>query len=321
MRSLLFPLILAGGVLVGLVVLQTSWAIGRLALRQVREALLGAQGLSRRPYPSRLRRCVALLDSDQPPTLVEAMHRCQLLPKEFVATASAAEASGPETLAAYFTVLAQPSAPSRILTALTPYIGVLLVTGVLVTFQMIYIIPKMEYVARDLGIHLDPLLKSLVMLSRNLPWYLLAWLPTPVGMIAIALCLSVVIGWRRRWGNRSALAQVVMERITAQATERDIAHLVAKARPRHAQSVLAAGEQGDFSGISAACGFAASNPAQLAVALANWQRRRERLLGVLAMAARILTPVIVAIPVAFLCVGFHRTLLNILFRLLGEELQ
>ena len=121
-------------------------------------------------------------------------------------------------------------------------------------------------------------------------------------VLAVAILLATIagrLGWGLAAGGWARLARglVLRRLLAARSDETTIAQAIADLAPRRRARLAAAAHQGDLPGVLAAAGWPVDSPAALDRALADDCARRDRRRLRLTLLARLLLPVLVAVPV------------------------
>lgn len=318
-------------------VLQASWALARLAMFGIPAslmarwlvpladaiqaghapdiALLGARSAVRWPYSWRLQRCVRLLHGDAPLPLIDALAAAKLLPRACVPLAHAASDQGPQGLARFLAEVAQVggTAATGFRRNATPYLATLALFVLVCTFFSFAILPKFQQIFRDLGI---PMTHGLVVVDsiRGL-FYASLWLLSPVGMALVAIIAGISMHGLWRLRRRRLLGGVLLQGTTAGWDDTRLAHLVTQARPSQATLLSQAGSHGDLPAIMRAAGWSARDPRHLAELLQRHDQRALRRRAWSATVVRLILPILIGIPVGYLCYAIHATLVSVLVRI------
>ncbi|MBA2481824.1 MAG: hypothetical protein H0V44_14260 [Planctomycetes bacterium] len=327
-------------VLASVVVLQLTWALVRwlilpgptraavetlaarlgLAVRcgePLQDALLSLQPLLPWPAPWRLRRVARGLTDGSGIGAVEQLVQERLLPKDLRAGGMAAEAAGADTLASWFDGLSGRPHHQE-----TPTYGIravacaLLSLGV-IQFLLIFIAPKFEQIARELGLSPTGAFAGFIALGR---WYhahqVVAWV-----CLALAVWLGIIV-WRRCvWWGRSRLDRgtVILAATAAGVDEMTISRHLGGSLAAGSQlgaRLAAAGAAGDFAGLCRASGWSAADSASLAAAIDRARWRRHHLARVAVLVASVALPLLVAVPVWWFSAGIFGMLVDMMTILL-----
>jgi hypothetical protein len=319
----LLPVLVVSGVALGTVISwQAQWAVARLLFvrrpfpgdvrayapviaaalrgeshgdgRGVRDALFALQPLMRWPYSWRLRD--AAVDLREGASLIETLDRHRLLPRECVEVGRAAERSGARALGDWFASLAgpEPEARPQPVYGWSALPSAVLIVAV-IRFFIAFIVPKFEMIFRDLGLELGRGMETTIAVARFLAhWETLWWIALFVlSLVAMRL-------WSLAWWaplRRIQRGELLLAGTAAGKDEPTLAEELAASFARPPSALRRAGADGDFPGLCRACGLSASTPSELAVAVMRARERRLRLVARLRLAAAVLAPLILAVPV------------------------
>jgi hypothetical protein len=251
------------------------------------------------PHTWRARSAAAALAADPAAGIIATLASHRLLPSALATSGSAAERLGQPALVRWASALAAlPNWAETLFKPLALYAGLAVLVVVLVAFVEVFIIPKFEWLARDLGTRLDG---RLVWLTELAAMDVLAWMCIPL----IAVLIGLVCAWRWRRMRRVLAAETILAGTASGASEGEIAGSLA------GDAVSVAGAAGDFSALAAAAGWpGVADPTDLAVQMeATAERSRRQRVGV-RIVLQIALPLILAMPVWLLATGIFATLVN-----------
>ena len=274
----------------------TRWIAHALAeaLRQGRdpgEALrTAAIGL---PVPWSLAACDVAEGLQIGETLPEALLRRGLLRRDAARLGSAALRLGGTAPQRWLDDLATPPpGHQRLRDGFAPVAASALIALGILSFIGIFIIPKFEQICRDLSVAPSPTLIVIAEIVGS-PWSKLS-----LALLALAgLWLAVAWGWRGM--RRRSAAGLIASATAAGASEREIAGALGVA-------------DGSLAGICRACGWHADDRDGLLRAMAADAEASERRAAVIATAARIALPLLLAVPVWLLADAVFGTLVRLL---------
>lgn len=316
-------LILCGSTLLGLVLCQAALAFLRLFLptvptavagtvartissclgrgRDPASALAGAAPRLRWPYSWRAAAAARDLVADPAAGIVATLGRRRLLPSQLVASGQAAERLGRPALLRWAESLAvRPGWTEAVFRPLVLYGGVAVLLVAMGVFITVFILPKMEQIAKDLGVVLD----------GRIAW--LGRLPDRDGLLLIGIPLILALftalaAWRWRRLRRMQAAEVVLAGVASGASEGEIAAAFTSG------GASSAGDAGDFPAVAAAAGWpGATDPTDLATRLAEAEERGRRQRTWFGLGLQIVVPIVLAIPVWLMVSGLFAWLISIL---------
>lgn len=226
-------------------------------------------------------------------TLPDALLRRGLVRRDAARLGSAAlRLGGGAPLRWLEDLAATPPGHRRLRDGLAPVAASALIALGLIGFIGMFIAPKFEQICRDLAVPPSPTLLAVASVACS-PWSRLAIL-----LLALAgLWLAAMWGWRGL--RRRGAAGLIATATAAGASEGDIARALGV-------------PDGDLAGICRACGWRADDRDGLLRAMAADAAAGERRAAFLATAARIVLPLLLAVPVWLLADGVFGTLVRLL---------
>lgn len=229
-------------------------------------------------------------------TLPDALLRRSLVRRDAARIGSAALRLGGGAPQRWLDDLATlPPGHQRLRDGLAPVAASALIALGILGFIGIFIVPQFEQICRDLAVAPSPTLIAIATISGS-PWSKLALV-----LLALAgLWLAVAWGWRGL--HRRSAAGLIASATAAGASEGEIASALGVA-------------DGSLAGICRACGWRADDRDGLLRAMAADTEAGERRAAVLATAARIVLPLLLAVPVWLLADAIFGTLVRLLVAL------
>jgi len=260
-------------------------------------AIAAAAPRLRWPFSWRARAAAERLAEDPLAGLVWTLSRQRLVPPALLASGEAAERLGGAALLRWADGLAvRPGWTETLLRPMAPYLGVVLLMAGVISFIQIFITPKFEQIARDLGASVDPRLLLLPQ-SEALPWLILP---------ALILAGALFGRWHWRRMCAQAAAETILAGTASGASEGEIGEAF------DGSGIRAAGHAGDFAGlVQHATGWRGiADPARLSAALDAHIARQRRHDSCLHLALQFAVPLVVAVPVWLLATGIFATLIQ-----------
>ena len=231
-------------------------------------------------------------------TLPEALQRRGLLRRDVARLGSAALRLGDGSPLRWLDDLAtQPPGHQRLRDSLAPVAACVPIAIGCYAFFIIFIVPKFEQICRDLAVAPAPSLIAVAAIGAS-PWNQVILWPLVLG----GLWLVVAWGWRGQ--RRRSAAGLIASATAAGASEAEIAGALGVA-------------DGSLEGICRACGWRAADRDGLLRAMAVEAEAAERRAALLATAARIALPLLLAVPVWLLADAVFGTLVNMLVAIEG----
>ena len=239
------------------------------------------------PWPWRLGRAADHLEAGMLPA--EVLATSSLLPSGLRAQAAQALHQGPGAFAQWCTAIADREQANPLAVRQQAF---LLAEGAAVVgmlwFLSTFILPKFEWILRDLGLPAPPLLAAF---NSLLPYAI----PLLVAAVAAAMTIwSLVLAMRWRRRRRQAAARLLLAGSLARLPE------------------AALGAAGGFSELCASAGWQATDPADLARRLAVEERSEAMRNAWLPSLVAAFAPVIAAIPIGLVVIGIMQLLLSLL---------
>ncbi|MDA3963287.1 MAG: hypothetical protein PF961_21080 [Planctomycetota bacterium] len=262
-------------------------------------------------YRQRLRRAAEALETGD--TLSDVVMLQRLLPPDLARGFQAAEDLGPEALRQWCVELAEDLESHTDGPPMQAYVVPVLVVLTAVTgFVCVFIVPKFEKIFDEFGIRLGWVTEQLLWAVRvfGIP-----------ALIAVPV-LALVIGnwsWLAHYCmpslRRLYRGRLLVHGAHAGCSEKVLATCLAASFARPPSGLLAAGENGDFPAVAAACGWRAADAAALTSQIDRAVMRRRWRQLCLDSALRLGLPVILGIPVLFVCYGLFHPLVLIVTKL------
>lgn len=270
------------------------------------DALVAMTWQANMPWCWRLARAGRSMSGGSTICLADALAAERLLPRDVAAIGRVAYSLGPVAEERWLADLAADGGEPR----MAPLIGYALATAAIVaaivSFIAVFILPKWEAIMRDLSVPVD---QSMQLSESGL-----------VGLgIAVLLGILFVAAWAWWWWRWRTVRHAVVGGLLAAATaagaaEAEIAAALAPRLPSAgARRVEAAGAAGDWPGLCAAVGWRVKNHEDLNRALAAFERRRAWMATMVAACARIMVPLILAVPVFAVVHMIFGNLMRILY--------
>ena len=239
------------------------------------------------PWPWRLGRAADHVAAGMLPA--EVLATSGLLPAGLRAQAAQALHQGPGAFAQWCAAIADRERANPLAVRQQAF---LMAEGAAVVamlwFLSTFILPKFEWIMRDLGLPAPPLLAAF---NHLLPFAVpLLFAGIVAAMAGCSLVLAV--RWRRR--RRQAAARLLLAGSLARLPE------------------AALGSAGGFAELSAAAGWQAADPADLARRLADEERRESMRNAWLPSLVAAFAPVVAAVPIGMVVIGIMQLLLSLL---------